>query len=193
MMTSYHFILPVLFLEYLSLSLTRSILPSLILNEFGGNSYLLIGLSESVKGLLSFLFCPLIGKLSDSFGRKYFILISMVGTTAPVFFLTYSQDMRVYTFLVALSGIFSATFSLTFAYISDCVEKSRCAPIYGLALATFGFSFTIGPFIGGYISTHYESKLVFRFANFLVLLNSLYIYFFLPETVREKSQMVIIY
>ncbi len=181
----YRYILPVLFLEYLSLSLARGILPTLIISSFGGSSYVIIGLIESFKGLFSFIFCPLIGKASDREGRKFFLLISMIGTTIPVCYLAFQQDMMVYSVLVALSGIFSATFALTFAYISDCVDKENCAPAYGVALATFGLSFTVGPLMGAQISSHFGSGFVFQITNVLVAMNVLYITFFLPETLPQ--------
>eukprot|EP01040_Poterioochromonas_malhamensis_P005062 gene5062-5425_t len=109
----------------------------------------------------------------------------MIGTTIPVCYLAFQQDMMVYSVLVALSGIFSATFALTFAYISDCVDKENCAPAYGVALATFGLSFTVGPLMGAQISSHFGSGFVFQITNVLVAMNVLYITFFLPETLPQ--------
>jgi DHA1 family tetracycline resistance protein-like MFS transporter len=186
---NYKYILPVLFMEYLSLSLTRSILPVLIIERFGGYSYFVLGLIETVKGLLSFIFCPFFGKMSDTYGRKYLVLISMIGTTLPVCYLVYQEDMLFYSVLVGLSGMFSASFALTFAYISDCVERDQCASAFGLALATFGLSFTIGPALGAFLSASYQHSLVFKFSFALVLLNSLYILFVLPETVQNFHQV----
>lgn len=87
---------------------------------------------------------------------------------------------------VAISGIFSATFPLTFAYIADCVPPTERAPAYGLALATLGLSFTIGPPLGGYIDSNFGSRSVFILSFVLVLLDVLYIIFVLPETVHEN-------
>eukprot|EP01035_Chromulina_nebulosa_P019458 gene19458-25340_t len=87
-------ILPVLFYEYLAISIARSLIPRMIVDAFGSHSYIAVGIMETVKGC---------------------------------------------------SGFFSATFPLTFAYISDLVDKKDRAPAYGLALATFGLSFSLGP------------------------------------------------
>jgi DHA1 family tetracycline resistance protein-like MFS transporter len=187
--TDYKYILPVLFMEYLALSLTRSILPVLVIDRFSGYSYLVLGLIETVKGLLSFIFCPFFGMMSDAYGRKYLVLVSMIGTTLPVCYLVYQEDMLIYSVLVGLSGMFSASFALTFAYISDCVERDQCASAFGLALATFGLSFTIGPALGAFLSSAYDYSLVFQFSLALVLLNSCYIVFFLPETVQKFRQV----
>lgn len=87
---------------------------------------------------------------------------------------------------VALSGLFSATFPLTFAYIADCVPPNERAPAYGLALATLGLSFTIGPPLGGYIDSNFGSRSVFILSFALILVNIVYILFILPETVQEN-------
>lgn len=61
-------ILPVLFIEYLAMSLARSLFPAMILESFGSYSYLAVGIMETMKGLLSFVSSPLFGKLSDKIG-----------------------------------------------------------------------------------------------------------------------------
>jgi DHA1 family tetracycline resistance protein-like MFS transporter len=183
--TAFSYILPVLFFEYLAISLTRSIIPGLIVNEFGGYSYLAIGIMETFKGVLAFISCPLFGRLSDTLGRKYCLLFTVIGTTFPVCILSFTNNMYIYSFAQALSGFFSATFPLTFAYISDCVDKKNRAPAYGLALATFGLSFCIGPITGSYLGNQFGPRIVFMFSLFLVIIDVLYIFFYLPETVQS--------
>ena len=81
----------------------------------------------------------------------------------------------------------SATFPLTFAYISDCVaDKKKRAPAFGLALATFGLSFCLGPVSGSYLARQFGDKSVFFFSFALVLVNICYITFYLPETVKVQ-------
>lgn len=131
--------------------------------------------------------------------------------------------MWIFVFLLALSGMFSSTFTLTFAYISDTVKKKNDrVSAYGLALATFGLSFTIGPIAGGYLA-HVEDeqsmsytmgdvdsetedevnafnddstytsihplgqKRVFMCSLVLTVLDLMYIYFILPESVRNED------
>lgn len=82
-----------------------------------------------------------------------------------------------------MSGLFSATFPLTFAYIADCQEPDRRAEAYGLALATFGLSYCVGPIMGGYVSAAYGNQVIFATSAALVVIDLVYIVFFLPETV----------
>jgi DHA1 family tetracycline resistance protein-like MFS transporter len=182
-------ILPVLFLEYLAISLTKTLIPKLIVDSYDDYSYFVVGISETIKGILAFISCPILGRLSDQIGRKNCILVSMLGTTFPVCILSFTTNVTFYIICLSLSGLFSATFTLTFAYIADCVEKRKRAAAYGLALATFGLSFTIGPVMGGYINEQFGSNVVYFASVVLVTVNALYIVFSLPET---KSTMVCI-
>ena len=154
-------------------------------------------MAECVRGLLAFVACPAFGKLSDVFGRKGCLFVTVLGTCAPVCSLAfmsllkngdgdgngngngnmmiyddaymYQNRVWIFVILLALSGIFSGTFTLTFAYISDTINtssstrsgvgrlssseaKKEKVTAYGLALATFGLSFTIGPMLGGYLA-----------------------------------------
>ena len=101
--------------------------------------------------------------------------------------------ITVFVILLSLSGVFSSTFTLVFAYINDTVpQRKERVSAYGLALATFGLSFTIGPMAGGYLVSsggHSEdnpqqdhSHYVFGTSLILTLLDLLYIFFILPES-----------
>ena len=179
---NYLYVLPVLFLEFLAISITKSLIPYMLVEQFGGYTYLVVGLMETIKGLLAFVSCPLFGRLSDRAGRKYCLLLTVLGTTMPTYLLAFTRNMHVFVAALSLSGIFSATFPLTFAYIADCIHKKKRAPAYGLALATFGLSFSTGPLTGSYISEIYGPVSVFWCSLLLVVSNVLYITLVLPET-----------
>ena len=142
---------------------------------------------ETVKGLLAFISCPAFGRLSDRIGRKPCLLVTVIGTTMPVCALAFTTNMYVHIVLLSLSGICSATFTLTFAYIADCVDTKQRAPAYGLALATFGMSFTLGPLIGSYVAQTVSDQGVFALACMLVVANAVYISLYLPETVKVQG------
>lgn len=180
-------ILPVLFYEYLSLSIAKSLIPKMLLDKFGGHTYIVVGIIETIKGFLAFISCPFFGKLSDSVGRKYCLLITVVGSTLPVSILAFTNNIYIFCIMTAFSGLFSATFPLTFAYISDCVEKSKRAPAYGLALATFGLSYCLGPISGSFLAAQFGDQSVFIMSLVLVIVNVMYIVTVLPETVQLES------
>jgi DHA1 family tetracycline resistance protein-like MFS transporter len=228
------YVLPVLLFEFLALSLTRAVLPALLLQKYGNRVYLVMGCADCVRGLLAFLTCPLFGKVSDVVGRRLCLFITVFGTCAPVCSLAFfsweslsnefseenhvdfggaaSQSVvepeeasdawssmmglsspagtdtlhphaiTVFVVLLALSGLFSSTFTLVFAYISDTVrQQEERVSAYGLAMATFGLSFTIGPMAGGYLAKE-NCQYVFLCSLLLTILDLLYIYFILPES-----------
>jgi MFS transporter, DHA1 family, tetracycline resistance protein len=207
-------ILPVLFLEFVILSMTKSLLPGMMLDTFGSYSYLAIGVMETLKGVLAFMSIPVIGKLSDKIGksyqsrfsctfqiyfkkqnkylcwhtgRKYCLLVTVVGTCIPVAILAISPNIVLYSIAYGLSGVCAATFALTFAYISDCMEPKLRAPAYGMALATFGLSFTVGPIAGALLAAKFGTHTVFEVALVLLLLDIAYIITYLPESVKLSS------
>ena len=130
------------------------------------------------------LACPFFGRLSDQVGRKYCLLATVIGSTLPVCLLAFTSNIYVYIIATSISGIFSATFPLAFAYISDCVEPKKRAPAYGLALATFGLSYCIGPVSGSYLASQFGERSVFVTSLVLVIINVVYILTVLPETVQ---------
>jgi MFS family permease len=186
-------ILPVLFYEYLALSITKSIIPQILLKEFTSSTYLVVGLMETIKGLLAFISCPIFGRLSDHVGRKYCLLVTVIGSTLPVCLMALTPNIYLFVGTMAVSGIFSATFPLTFAYISDCVDKNKRAPAYGLALATFGLSFCIGPIAGSYLASQFGNWAVFVTSLVLVVLDVVYIVAFLPESVQAAKVTITLY
>lgn len=219
------YILPVLLLEFLAIALTRAVLPSLLLEKYDTNVYLVMGFAECARGLLAFVSCPLFGKLSDLIGRKLCLLFTVAGTCAPVcslallpwdtlgvsnaadmmnvtataagaqddaaamwpVFVSHQSKIRpeaitVFVVLLSLSGIFSSTFTLVFAYISDTVSgRDERVTAYGLAMATLGLSFTIGPMLGGYLA-QYNTRYVFALSLILTIVDLAYIYVILPES-----------
>lgn len=185
---SFALVLPVLFYEYLALSITKSLIPRMIVDYFGNRSYVAVGLIETCKGVLAFVSCPVFGRLSDRVGRKYCLLVTVVGTTLPVCLMAFTNNMVLYAVMCSVSGFFSATFPLTFAYISDCVaDKRRRAPAFGLALATFGLSFCLGPVSGGYLARQFGEQSVFATSLLLVAINCVYIVLYLPESVPAAA------
>jgi DHA1 family tetracycline resistance protein-like MFS transporter len=181
----YLHVLPCLFWEYLALALTRSVIPALMVSFFGPWTYFVVGVVETIKGFLAFVACPTFGKLSDVVGRKVCLLMTVVGTTLPVCLMAISVNMWVFVAFQGLSGLFSATFPLTFAYIADFVAPVNRASAYGLALATFGLSFSIGPVAGGYLENIAGAQGVFRVAAVMVAVDVAYIWMLLPESLPK--------
>ncbi|EGB08937.1 hypothetical protein AURANDRAFT_37260, partial [Aureococcus anophagefferens] len=179
---TYVFILPVLFVEFLAIAVTKSLLPARLNDFFGEEVYMVIGVAETVKGIFAFVACPLFGRLSDVVGRTSCLLVTVVGTTAPCWILAFTDNLWAYVCALGLSGLFASTFTLVFAYIADVVEATRRAPAYGAALATLGLSFTVGPVLGAFAARRVGDRRVFLVALALAILDVLIIGLALPES-----------
>lgn len=110
-----------------------------VLNQtFPEHTFLMNGLVMGIKGILSFLSAPLIGALSDIWGRKFFLLITVFFTCAPIPLMTINTWW--FFAMISISGIFAVTFSVVFAYVADVTTVEERSKAYGLVSATFAAS-----------------------------------------------------
>ncbi|XP_024865595.1 hippocampus abundant transcript 1 protein isoform X2 [Kryptolebias marmoratus] len=145
------------------------------------------GLIQGVKGFLSFLSAPLIGALSDTWGRKSFLLITVFFTCAPIPFMRISP--RWYFALISVSGIFSVTFSVIFAYVADITDEHERSTAYGLVSATFAASLVMSPAIGAYLSALYGDSLVVLIATVIAVADIAFVFFLVPESLPDKMRL----
>uniref|UniRef100_A0A672V3V9 Hippocampus abundant transcript-like protein 1 n=2 Tax=Strigops habroptila TaxID=2489341 RepID=A0A672V3V9_STRHB len=142
------------------------------------------GLIQGVKGFFSFLSAPLIGALSDAWGRKYFLLITVFFTCAPIPLMRISPWW--YFAMISVSGIFSVTFSVIFAYVADVTQEHERITAYGLVSATFAASLVTSPAIGAYLSASYGDNLVVLVATLVAVVDICFILLAVPESLPEK-------
>jgi MFS transporter, DHA1 family, tetracycline resistance protein len=136
---------------------------------------------------MQFFFSPIIGALSDRYGRRPVLLLSLFGFGADYIFMGFAPTI---TWLFAgrlISGIFGASFTTAGAYIADVSPPEKRAQNFGLIGAAFGLGFIIGPVIGGLLG-QLGTRIPFFAAATLALLNWLYGYFILPESLPAESR-----
>ena len=126
--------LPILFLDFLVVALPRSVTPRMMDARYGVAAYTYLGYADAVRGTLAFGSAPLLGALSDRWGRRGPFLACVVGTASPSVVLALSHSLDAYLVAIALSGALSATLPLTFALIADEVPPARRSEAFGLAL-----------------------------------------------------------
>ncbi|HVW13865.1 MAG TPA: TCR/Tet family MFS transporter [Mucilaginibacter sp.] len=134
-----------------------------------------------------FLFSPLVGNLSDRFGRRPVLLCSLLGFSADYFFQAFAPTIGWLFVGRLLAGLTGASFTTASAYIADISPPEKRAANFGLIGIAFGLGFIIGPFIGGLlgsINIHYP----FIAAGALALLNAAYGYFILPESLAPENR-----
>lgn len=178
----------ILFLEFFAWGLLTTPTLNQLNKTFGADTLLINGIIQGIKGFLSFLSAPLIGAFSDIKGRKPLLLITVVATCLPIPLLI----IRPYWFfaLLSLSGIFSVTYTIVFAYVSDITDENERNTAFGLVSATFAASLVISPAIGTLIEARHGSSLVVLIATCAAVLDVIFIYFFVPESLGFKSRNI---
>ncbi|XP_013398592.1 hippocampus abundant transcript 1 protein isoform X2 [Lingula anatina] len=176
--------LVVIFLEFFAWGLLTTPMISVLDETFPKHTFLINGLIQGVKGILSFLSAPLVGALSDIWGRKPFLLLTVSFTCAPIPLMKFSPMW--YFTMISISGIFAVTFSVVFAYVADITTEEDRSAAYGLVSATFAASLVTSPAIGAYLGHMYSEKLVVALATAIALLDVLFILVAVPESLPEK-------
>lgn len=115
-----------------------SVIFQVLNHTFPDHTFLMNGLVMGIKGILSFLSAPLIGALSDVWGRKFFLLITVFFTCAPIPLMTINTWW--FFAMISISGVFAVTFSVVFAYVADVTTIEERSRAYGLVSATFAAS-----------------------------------------------------
>jgi len=145
-----------------------------------------IGIAVAVFSLMQFLFNPVLGKLSDRFGRRPIILISLLATV--VSYLIFSVTDTFFLLLISriLAGLGGSNIGVAQAYIADVTDKSERSKGMGIIGAAFGLGFVFGPLIGGYLSHFSYATAGFGSAAFSFIA-FLFAFFYLPESLKEKN------
>jgi MFS transporter, DHA1 family, tetracycline resistance protein len=134
-----------------------------------------------------FLFAPLIGNLSDQYGRRPVILFSLLAFSLDYVFLSFAPTITWLFVGRVVAGLTGASITSAMAYIADVSTPENKAKNFGLIGAAFGLGFIIGPVIGGLLG-QYGSRVPFYAAAFLCFLNFLYGLFILPESLAPENR-----
>lgn len=184
------FIFITVLIDVIGIGIIIPVIPSLIQSLNGE------GLSEASKiggwlifayAIMQFFFAPVLGVLSDKFGRKPIILIALFGLGVDYFVHAFAPSLFWLFLGRILAGICGASFTVATAYIADVSTPEKKAQNFGLIGAAFGLGFIVGPVIGG-ISGEIDVKLPFFIAGGLTLLNFVYGLFVLPESLPIEKR-----
>jgi MFS transporter, DHA1 family, tetracycline resistance protein len=178
-------------LDVLSLGLMIPVLPTLVLGFMDGDTAgaaEVFGVFATVWGLMQFLFSPLLGALSDRFGRRPIILISCLGLGLDYIFMALAPSLLLLFVGRVISGITAATISTAFAYIADVTKPEGRAKAFGLVGVGFGLGFVLGPAAGGLLGGM-DPRLPFWVAAAGTLANAAFGWFVLPESLSPDKRM----
>lgn len=137
--------------------------------------------------ITQFIFAPLVGNLSDKFGRRPIILISLFAFSMDYLLLAFAPTITWIFIGRIIAGVSGASITTASAYIADVSTPENRAKNFGMIGAAFGLGFIIGPVIGGLLG-QYGSRVPFYAAAVLCLLNFLYGYFILPESLSKEHR-----
>uniref|UniRef100_A0A8W7P3U3 Major facilitator superfamily (MFS) profile domain-containing protein n=1 Tax=Anopheles coluzzii TaxID=1518534 RepID=A0A8W7P3U3_ANOCL len=176
--------LVVIFLEFFAWGLLTMPVINVLNQTFPDHTFLMNGLVMGIKGILSFLSAPLIGALSDVWGRKFFLLITVFFTCAPIPLMSINSWW--FFAMISISGVFAVTFSVVFAYVADVTTVEDRSRAYGLVSATFAASLVISPALGAYLNDKYSEPLIVALATAIAVLDVFFILVAVPESLPEK-------
>ena len=189
------FILVTVTLDILAMGLIIPVLPKLILDFLGGKMTVAAnwnGWFALVFALMQFCFSPVLGVLSDRFGRRPVILLSNLGLGLDYVVMALAPTIGWLFLGRIISGITTSSIPTAMAYIADVTPKEKRAGAFGLIGMAFGIGFAFGPAIGGLLGS-VTPRLAFWVSAGLSLMNWLYGYLFVPESLpldrRKKMSL----
>jgi DHA1 family tetracycline resistance protein-like MFS transporter len=184
------FIFATALMDVISLGIMVPVLPNLIKQFAGGDTALAAQYTLAFAvtwGLMQFVFGPIVGMLSDRFGRRPVLLLSIFGLGVDYVFMAVAPTLRWLFVGRVINGITSASFSTANAYVADITAPQERAKAFGMLGAAFGVGFLIGPAIGGTLG-NINLRLPFWVAAGLAVCNWLYGYFVLPESLPPAQR-----
>ena len=184
------FIFITILLDMLALGLIMPILPKLVesfVDNDTARAARIFGVFGTAWALMQFVFSPILGSLSDRFGRRPVVLLSNFGLGLDYVLMALAPSL-IWLFVGrVISGITSASVSTAFAYIADITPAERRAAVFGKVGAAFGAGFIIGPAIGGLLGS-FDPRLPFWVAAGLSFANTVYGFLILPESLPQDRR-----
>lgn len=185
------FIFVTLLIDIIGIGIIIPVIPDLIRDLTGE------GISEAAKysgwlmfayAIMQFCFSPILGGLSDKYGRRPILLFSLFGLGFDYLFSAFAPTITWLFIGRILAGISGASFTTATAYIADISTPENRTQNFGLVGVAFGVGFIIGPVIGGLAGGWWGPRAPFMVAAGFTLLNVLYGYFFVPESLSKENR-----
>lgn len=187
-------IFAIVFVDLLGFSILIPLIP-FYAKEFQANDTV-IGLLIASYAAAQLVGAPILGRLSDKYGRRPVLLISILGTIAGFIMLIFANSLWLLFLSRIIDGLTGGNISVAQAYITDITDEKNRAKGLGLIGAAFGLGFIIGPALGGLLSTvganingfvAWEYALPALAATVLATFNWLAVYFWLPESLTKEQ------
>ena len=177
-------------LDMLALGMIAPVLPRLIEGFLHGDTSSaarMLGLFGTVFAAMQFFFSPIVGSLSDRFGRRPLVLLSNFGLGLDYLLMAWAPALNWLFLGRVISGLTSSSIPTAMAYMADVTPRERRAAAFGMLNAAFGAGFVLGPAVGGLLG-NINPRLPFWVAGGLSLINGLYGLFVLPESLSKENR-----
>jgi len=174
----------------LAVGMIIPVLPKLVATFLGGDTAKaarIYGIFATVWALMQFVFSPLLGNLSDRFGRRPIVLLSNFGLGLDYILMARAPTLSWLFVGRVISGITAASVPAANAYIADVTPEEKRAKAFGMLGAAFGLGFIVGPAVGGLLG-NISPRLPFWVAAALSLVNAMYGLFVLPESLTVDKR-----
>ncbi len=177
-------------LDMLALGMIAPVLPRLIEGFLHGDTSSaakMLGLFGTVFAGMQFFFSPILGSLSDRFGRRPVVLLSNFGLGLDYLLMAWAPVLGWLFLGRVISGLTASSIPTAMAYMADVTPRERRAAAFGMLNAAFGIGFVLGPAVGGLLG-QVNPRLPFWVAGALSLINGLYGLLVLPESLSKASR-----
>lgn len=184
------FILVTAVLDIVAMGIVIPVLPPLI-EEFAGSTAqagIINGVFIALWGLMQFVASPIIGSLSDQYGRRPVLLLSALGLAADYVLMALAPNLWWLALGRLIAGVTSASFTTVYAYMADVTEPEQRARAYGLIGAAFSGGFVLGPLLGGFLG-EISPRAPFWVAGAMSGIAFLYGWLVLPESLPHDRRM----
>ncbi|MGE5352996.1 MAG: MFS transporter, partial [Acidobacteriota bacterium] len=185
--TSLSVIFMTVFIDLMGFGILIPILPTFASKDLGISEFG-IGILFASFSFVQFIFNPILGRVSDKYGRRPVILLSLVSTASSYIIFSFSHSFLLLLFSRILGGLGGSNIAVAQAYIADITAKEERSKGMGMIGMAFGLGFVFGPMIGGILSRYGYAFTGFASASFSAMA-LLFAFLFLKETVDvEKTK-----
>lgn len=183
------FIMITVLLDMMSIGIIAPVLPKLIgsFMDSGAGTSVGYGAAQAAFAIAQFFSAPVLGALSDRYGRRPVLLLGLVGMAVNFFVTALATEFWMLIAVRIMGGAVCANIAVANAYVADITQPKDRAKNYGLLGAMFGLGFILGPVMGGVLGDH-NIHWPFMLAGSLCLLNAVYGYFVLPESLPTERR-----
>ena len=184
------FVCTIVFFDAVGFGLLMPIMPALLEDVAGlsiSDGATIAGLLLTTFAVMQFLFAPILGGLSDRFGRRPILLLALFGFAIDSFVMAWAPTLTWLFVARLISGVFGATYAAGYACMVDVTPAEDRAKVFGYAGAALGLGFIFGPALGGFLGETWV-RLPFIVAGALILLVFAWGLFMFPETLKPENR-----